>query len=179
MEDKAIYTTKEAASYLGVSPSTIYRLEKRDLLSPMKTPRGQRRFSQKDLEQCLRKSQGLEIPLVRERTVLYEVTTKAEPYFQESSTSIYNADFLKVDNIKEETVDLVVTSPPYNVGIKYSSHDDKMSYEDYLCFTREWLNKCYRLTKEDGRFCLNIPLDKNKGGHQRSRVEISRDNCLE
>ena len=176
MKDKAIYTTKEAASCLGVSPSTIYRLEKRGLLSPVKTSRGQRRFSQKDLEQCLRKSQGLEIPLirVRERTAFYEVTTKAEPYFQEGSISIYNADFLKVDYIKEEPVDLVVTSPPYNVGIKYGSHNDKMSYDDYLSFTREWLAKCCRLVKDDGRLCLNIPLDKNKGGQQSVCADITK-----
>ena len=55
MEDKAVYTTKEAADYLGVSPSTIYRMEKRGLLSPTKTTGGQRRFSQKDLEEPLRK----------------------------------------------------------------------------------------------------------------------------
>lgn len=46
MEDKAIYTTKEVANYLGVSSSTIYRMEKRGLLSPTKTSGGQRRFSQ-------------------------------------------------------------------------------------------------------------------------------------
>ena len=33
MKGKAVYTTKEAADYLGVSPSTIYRMEKRGLLS--------------------------------------------------------------------------------------------------------------------------------------------------
>jgi len=47
MEDKAIYTTKEAADYLGVSPSTIYRVEKRGLLFPARTPGRQRRFGQK------------------------------------------------------------------------------------------------------------------------------------
>lgn len=47
MEDEAIYTTKETANYLGVSPSTIYRMEKRGLLSPIKTSGGQKRFSQK------------------------------------------------------------------------------------------------------------------------------------
>lgn len=41
MEDKAIYTTKEAADYLGISPSTLYRMEKCGLLSPTKTPGGQ------------------------------------------------------------------------------------------------------------------------------------------
>jgi len=172
-EYKAMYSTNEASCYLGVSRSTIYRMEKRGLLSPEKTSTGHRRFKQKDLDKFLRKSQRLEVPSVTEGLALYEVISKAEAYFQQGSISIYNADFLKMGNIEEGTVDLVVTSPPYNVGIKYSSHDDKMSYEDYLCFTREWLSKCYRLMKEDGRFCLNIPLDKNKGGQQSVCADIT------
>lgn len=172
-EYRARYRTSEAACYLGVSRSTIYRMEKRGLLSPVKTSAGQRRFSQKDLDKCLRKSQRLEVPSVRESPVLYEAISRAEPYFQEHSISIYNADFLKIGCIEEGTIDLVVTSPPYNVGINYSSHDDRMSYEDYLCFTREWLTRCYRLMKDDGRFCLNIPLDKNKGGQQSVCADIT------
>ena len=41
-----------------------------------------------------------------------------------------------------------------------------MPYEPYLEFTEQWLSKCYQLAKDDGRFCLNIPVDKNKGGQQ-------------
>ncbi len=173
MENKAMYTTKEAAGYLGVSPSTIYRMEKRGLLSPTKTSGGQRRFSQKKLEECLRKNQSLDTSLIREQSTLYKVTARAEPYFQENSIWIYNADILTTDCVKEGTVDLIVTSPPYNVGIKYDSYDDKMSYKHYLTFTREWLAKCYRLIKDDGRFCLNIPLDKNKGGQQSVCADIT------
>lgn len=157
MEDKAMYTTKEAANYLGVSPSTIYRMEKHGLLSSKKISGGKRRFSQKDLEEWLRKSQSFETPLIKEMPIPYETTATIEPYFQKDSIRIYNADFLRTDCVKEGTIDLIVTSPPYNVGIKYNSHDDKMTYEHYLSFTKEWLTRCYRLLKEDGRFCLNIP----------------------
>jgi len=173
MEDKATYTTKEAANYLGVSLSTIYRMEKRGLLFSAKTSGGQRRFSQKNLEECLRKSQSFEAPTIRETETHYEITARAEPYFQENSIWIYNADILRTDCVEERTIDLIVTSPPYNVGIKYNSHNDKMFYEDYLSFTREWLSKCYRLMKDDGRFCLNIPLDKNKGGQQSVCADIT------
>jgi len=173
MEDKAIYTTKEAADYLGVSPSTVYRMEKRGLLSPTKTSGGRRWFSQKNLEECLGRGQILETPIVREKSAPYKITTRVEPYFQENSIWIYNADFLRTDCIKERAIDLVITSPPYNVGIKYNSHDDKMSYKDYLSFAREWLAKCYRLLKDDGRFCLNIPLDKNKGGQQSVGADLT------
>ena len=172
-EYKAMYNTSEAACYLGVSRSTIYRMEKRGLLSPEKNSMGHRRFRQKDLDKFLRKNQRLEIPSVTEGIAFYEVISRAERYFGQGSISIYNVDFLKIGCIEEGTVDLVVTSPPYNVGIKYSSHDDKMSYEDYLCFTKEWLNKCYQLAKEDGRLCLNIPLDKNKGGQQSVCADIT------
>ncbi|MCL0048639.1 helix-turn-helix domain-containing protein, partial [Dehalococcoidia bacterium] len=101
MEDKAMYTTKEAADYLGVSPSTLYRMEKRGLLSSIKTSRGQRRFSQKDLEECLRKSRTFETLQIREKPATYEVTTKVGPYFQEDSIQIYNTDFLRTDCVKE------------------------------------------------------------------------------
>jgi site-specific DNA-methyltransferase (adenine-specific) len=148
-------------------------MEERGLLSPEKTSTGQRRFKQRELDKFLRERRRFEVPAVTEGLAVYEVLSKAEPYFQQGLISIYNADFLKIGCIEEGTVDLIVTSPPYNVGVKYSSHDDRMSYEDYLRFTREWLAKCYKLAKEDGRLCLNIPLDKNKGGQQSVCADIT------
>lgn len=94
-------------------------------------------------------------------------------YFQTNTISIYKNDILEIDSIAESMIDLIVTSPPYNVDISYSSHDDKMVYQDYLSFTKKWLTKCYELVKNDGRFCLNIPLDKNKGGQQSVCADIT------
>ncbi len=74
----------------------------------------------------------------------------------------------------EPFVDLIITSPPYNVDIAYNSNDDKLDYEEYLKFTEEWLAACYELAKEDGRLCMNIPLDKNKGGMQSIYVDITQ-----
>lgn len=95
------------------------------------------------------------------------------PYFQHDGISIYNADILKIDSIPESSVDLTVTSPPYNVDIHYKSNKDDLSYEDYLHFTHKWMFKCYQLAKDGGRFCLNIPLDKNKGGQQAVCADIT------
>jgi site-specific DNA-methyltransferase (adenine-specific) len=92
--------------------------------------------------------------------------------FANDTIKIYNDDFLTTDCVQEATIDLVVTSPPYNVDIKYNSSDDKMPYDTYLEFTELWLNKVFKLLKDDGRFCLNIPLDKNKGGQQSVYVDI-------
>lgn len=94
-------------------------------------------------------------------------------YYHADPITIYKDDILKTDCVPDETIDLIVTSPPYNVDIKYNSHDDKISYEDYKVFTEKWITKCYKLAKDDGRFCLNIPLDKNKGGQQSVYADIT------
>jgi site-specific DNA-methyltransferase (adenine-specific) len=51
------------------------------------------------------------------------------------------------------------------VGIEYGSTEDGLDYQEYLKFSAAWMKRCHALAKPDGRFCLNIPLDKNKGGH--------------
>ncbi len=62
MEEKTVFTTKEAAKYLGVSQSTIYRMEKQGLMSSIRTPGGQRRFSRESLERYLEECQNFEAP---------------------------------------------------------------------------------------------------------------------
>ena len=96
-----------------------------------------------------------------------------KPYFQHGGTTIYNTDILKIKSIPESSVDLIVTSPPYNVDIHYNSNKDDLSYQDYLHFTHKWMHKCYKLARDGGRFCLNIPLDKNKGGQQAVCADIT------
>ena len=65
------------------------------------------------------------------------------------------------------SIDLMVTSPPYGVGIAYDSFDDDMNFETYKEFSREWLSEAFRVLKPDGRLALNIPYEINrqeKGG---------------
>jgi site-specific DNA-methyltransferase (adenine-specific) len=91
---------------------------------------------------------------------------KTERYFHHDKITIFNADILNIDSIENESIDLTVTSPPYGVDIKYGNYDDSIPYSDYLEFTKKWLEKCFTLSKKAGRLCLNVPLDKNKGGQQ-------------
>ena len=93
--------------------------------------------------------------------------------FSTDSLAIINNDILKVESIRDQTIDLTVTSPPYNLDIKYENYADELPYEKYLEFTKKWLEKCFLLTKEGGRLCLNIPLDKNKGGQQSVCADIT------
>lgn len=94
-------------------------------------------------------------------------------YFQEENAQILLADTLTTRLIANESIDLIVTSPPYNLDISYKSHNDAQPYEQYLAFTESWMQRCYRWLKPDGRMCLNIPLDKNKGGHHSVGADIT------
>lgn len=93
-------------------------------------------------------------------------------YFEEDNAKILYADTLTTKLIEDESIDLIVTSPPYNLDINYKSHNDAQPYDEYLKFTKTWLKRCLRWLKKDGRMCLNIPLDKNKGGHQSIGADI-------
>lgn len=107
-------------------------------------------------------------------TIVPRPKYSSDVYLQRDGIIIYNQDILTVDSIPQSSIDLIITSPPYNIDIHYNSHSDDLSYEKYLEFTRKWLQKCFALAKEDGRFCLNIPLDKNKGGQQSVYADITQ-----
>lgn len=99
--------------------------------------------------------------------------SRKEIFFQNDRVLIINNSIFQTKSIEPDSVDLVVTSPPYNVDIKYNTHDDQISYEKYLEFSEEWMTCCYNWLKDDGRFCLNIPLDKNKGGQQSVGADLT------
>ncbi len=100
---------------------------------------------------------------------------KPKKVFDKFGAEIYQNDFLKVDLSEyRESVDLVVTSPPYNLSVEYGSFDDSLHYEEYLKFTELWLKKVFLLLKDDGRICLNIPLDKNKNGQRPVYADVVR-----
>ncbi len=101
-------------------------------------------------------------------------TKDQKPYFQKDRVSIFNEDILKIDAIPEKSIDLIITSPPYNVDIHYNFHNDNLTYEEYLEFTEKWIRKCFDLAKSEGRFLLNIPLDKNKGGQKSVGADITK-----
>lgn len=91
MDDKITFTTKEVAKYLGISTATIYRMEKQGLISSIRTPGGQRRFSRESIDNYLKQSQNFEAPqnpsrykkngsTVTEANPTYDINTKQVEY---------------------------------------------------------------------------------------------------
>lgn len=81
---------------------------------------------------------------------------------------VINGDCIKVmADMPEASVDLIVTSPPYGVGIAYDTFNDDLEFEQYKVFSASWLREAYRVLKDDGRIALNVPYEINrqdKGG---------------
>ena len=83
-------------------------------------------------------------------------------------SKIITGDCVEVmKTLPEGSIDLIVTSPPYGVGIKYDTYDDNTTIGQYLDFSEQWLRASYRILKDDGRICVNIPYEinlKERGG---------------
>ncbi len=67
-------------------------------------------------------------------------------------------EFLKT--VPDNTVDLVVTSPPYNIGKPY---EDKKDFKDYLDFQRNVIKECIRILKDTGSICWQVGNYVEKG----------------
>jgi site-specific DNA-methyltransferase (adenine-specific) len=74
-----------------------------------------------------------------------------------------------IDLIDDDCIDLMFTSTPYNVGIDYDSHNDKMSCDEFYLFIQSFFDKLYRVMKDGGRVALNVPYEvnmKKRGGRK-------------
>lgn len=107
--------------------------------------------------------------IVKEGSTLYR-----KEYFRKKNIILFQGDCLNENLFDKEFIDLIVTSPPYNVGIGYNSNDDTLTYEKYLQFSEKWMSNCFRWSKPQARLLLNCPLDKNKGGQQSVGADLTQ-----
>lgn len=69
----------------------------------------------------------------------------------------YLADCLDVlGQLPAYSVDVIVTSPPYNLGIQYNRYQDTLSPRDYLEWTNTWVTAAARVLRADGSLFLNV-----------------------
>ena len=69
----------------------------------------------------------------------------------------YHADCLTLlPTLPAGSVSAIVTSPPYNLGIRYRTYADSLPGERYLKWTGEWVEAASRLLAPDGSLFLNV-----------------------
>ncbi len=74
------------------------------------------------------------------------------------TNKIYEIDCIKgmMELLEPNSIDIIVTSPPYNIGIDYSTHNDNMEFGDYLIWMNKFGKACRRVLKENGSLFFNI-----------------------
>jgi site-specific DNA-methyltransferase (adenine-specific) len=61
-----------------------------------------------------------------------------------------------LSHIEPHSIDVIVTSPPYNLGIRYNSYDDTLSEAEYLEWTSRWIGAAAKVLKPAGSLFLNV-----------------------
>ena len=92
-------------------------------------------------------------------TLLFFACTNVRPVRRLSVTAfdLRRGDCLEgMTDIADATIDLVVTSPPYNLGIAYSRYSDRQDREGYLDWCHQWAAQVRRILKPAGSLFLNL-----------------------
>ena len=66
------------------------------------------------------------------------------------STLICGDAVAEMANLDTESIDLIITDPPYNLGKNYGNNIDLKDRADYQNFTKLWLDEAIRILKPDG-----------------------------
>lgn len=68
---------------------------------------------------------------------------------------IHNNCLEYMQSMQDNSIDLIITSPPYNINLKYNSYQDNLNQTDYLNWINEITTNIYRILKSKGSFFLN------------------------
>ena len=77
--------------------------------------------------------------------------------YRVSNYTLINDDCVSaMQSMTDGSVNLVVTSPPYNQKMDYSLYDDAKTVEEYASFTRAWLTEAVRVLDDNGSLWINL-----------------------
>lgn len=65
-------------------------------------------------------------------------------------TAICGDAIEELKKIPSKSVQLIVTDPPYNLNKDYGNNQDKLEFEEYLEFSRQWLKEANRILVDNG-----------------------------
>ena len=58
--------------------------------------------------------------------------------------------------INNNSIDLIIADPPYNLGKNYGNNHDLKGFTEYLAFSRKWLSETHRVLKSTGTIYVFI-----------------------
>lgn len=75
---------------------------------------------------------------------------------KEKKYSIYNKSSENMSEIPNNSIDLIISSIPFNIGTKYPNHICSIPFEDYTILMNKIIKECYRVIKQDGTIIFEV-----------------------
>lgn len=75
-----------------------------------------------------------------------------EPYYKDDYVQIFHGDCLKIMPELNMGFDLVLTSPPYNVGLKYIGYNDRMNDDEYFNKLKKWVQSIFKNSSNESYY---------------------------
>ncbi len=105
-------------------------------------------------DDSLKEKMTMSIKNENESIFIYLKSRLGTPYYENENVLIFNLECINsMHLIENEIFDLTITSPPYNIGKEY---EKKLPIEEYVKWTKEWVNAVFSLTKPNGSFLYNL-----------------------
>ncbi len=145
------------------SAKKIYKPQKEKIRSKLSKNQGVKDLATRSLFALTEKKQRNDL-LGFSLNKNYNNLPKENIFYQEKDIFIYNTDIIKfLKLLNNETIDLIITSPPYNVGHNYDNYNDSLPEKDYIRWIGDVAKELFRVCKKGSRVCINLPFAiKNK-----------------
>ncbi len=74
----------------------------------------------------------------------------AEPSQSRTQTIIHEDCIAGMKKLADNSADIVICDPPYNIGKDFGNNSDKQKMDDYLKWCDDWISECIRILKPKG-----------------------------
>ncbi len=180
-KERKYLSSVEVARYLGISVREVYNLLKSGKLNGFKSASGQYRFDLKDIKaienQVVVSKKSPENEIMKIKNILS---------VNETTQVIYVKDARKMEEIEDNTIHLIITSPPYFNAKLYSKNSLEGDLGD-IHDLNEWLNEIGKVWKEVFRVLqpgrkafiniMNLPVRTEQGFKSLNLVGKTIDLC--
>ena len=59
-----------------------------------------------------------------------------------------------IKQLPDDSVDIVIADPPYNIGKNFGNNFDRLEIESYVAWCSQWISECFRVLKDTGTFYI-------------------------
>ena len=93
-------------------------------------------------------------------------------YYSDEHVELWHGDIREGVPLEDESVSCVVTSPPYNVGVDYDVHDDRLDWAEYYDLAHRTCAEMFRLLIPSGRAWVNVAPVVAAWADENTRLEV-------